>query len=335
MGKSGLAVVVAETGAAVFLEPILAEWLSGRGPGIPWHIIAGPPAARRLTAVFGDRLPLAAVASTDDDVGPLVAQSSAMLISAGRDRLMESHALRQARIGNIPSLQFVDTWYNYRLRFLRGDELVMADRVMVIDSVALADAVAEGLPREKLLVAGQPAWERVSSNLPAASCRRTLVLGSPIRELLGDSLGYDQVTCWNLVAEAAGRRPDLFSELAYAPHPDERWAPSGVATIRDSVSALADYGTVLGSFAAPMIDAFLGGRRVVSVQPRAVGHDPCPLSKQGLVPRAGDADQLIDAMSMPPVAPDGLRARLAGSLAHVRACIDSVLIRAHSASLGR
>ena len=326
MIKDCLAVVVAEIGAAVFLEPIFSEWLTGCGPGIPWHVVAGPPAARRLAATFDKRLPISVVENTNVDVSPLISQASALLVSAGCNRLMESHALRHAKTLNIPTLQFIETWYNYRRRFQVGGELLMGDCVMLIDEVAFAEAVDEGLPIEKLTIAGQPAWERACSNLPEAPEGHVLVLGSPIRELLNGQLPYDQVTCWDLIVSASERRPDLFKHLAYAPHPEERWFPSGVQIIHDSVTALLDYSIVLGSFAAPMIDAYLGGRVVASVQPQATHTDFCPLSRQRLVPKVGNVDDLIHAISMNPVSSDALRMTLAGSLSRVQACIHKNLV---------
>jgi hypothetical protein len=102
------------------------------------------------------------------------------------------------------------------------------------------------------------------------------------------------------------------SELVFAAHPAqtaeiERGCPYGE-------TAIATAGTVFGMFAAPMVNALLGGRRVISLQPGAVEPDFCPLSRHGRIPRATTMDELQQALSMQaPVDPIDLRAALTGS----------------------
>lgn len=288
-----IAFVVAEAGAADFVAPALAKLI--RDPAVDCVVYAGPAAAPILRRHAGGDLALIELPDTDADPGPSVVEADRLVISAGRTRWMETHALRAARRAGVPAIQFVDAWYGFRMRFVRGDALEMADRVMVIDEACRTAAIADGLPAERLVCVGHPAFE-AAAPLPEARADHVLVLGSPIREILGDSLGYDQHDCWRVVREAAAARPDLFAELRYAAHPEERAIPDGAEPI-DTAEGLRRCGTVIGSFAAPMVSAFLGGRRVVSVQFAAP--EKSVLVTRGLAPLVTDAAGLIVAMARP------------------------------------
>jgi hypothetical protein len=312
--------VVAEAGAAEFIEPVFGDWLRNAAPTWSWRVIAGPAAAWRFAATLPGTLPITVVPNTDVDVGGALVGSAALVASAGRLRMIETHALRAARRLGLPTLQFVDAWYGLRPRFERDGIFEMAERVLMIDNSSIEDAVGEGLPRERLVAAGHPGLERTAL-LPAATAGTVLMLGSPIREILGNSLGYDQHDCWRIVAEAAARRPDLFPTLLYAAHPEEKSVPDGVERI-DTAAGLARCETVIGSFAAPMIAAYLGGRRVVSLQPSISTGDRFEPSRRGLVPRAADVEGLIAALAVPPRPADALRDSLRGSTARVNGQIE-------------
>jgi len=212
--------------------------------------------------------------------------------------------------------QFVDTWLNYRRRFRNLADVGLPDRILVVDEAARAEAAAEGLPADRLRIVGHPAWEE-SPALPPAPRARVLFLGAPVARDFGRSLGYDEWDAWDVVRAAAERQPDLVARLWYGRHPEQTEVPAerlGPALLHeDSMALLKETGTVIGMFSSPMVDAYLGGRRVISVQPGGSGPDPCPLSRHGRVPRVGTVAQLIAALRSDRSAADDLRAALRGS----------------------
>jgi len=296
MSRNGqVLLVVAEAGAADFIAPLLGEWLSGRAPTFEWHLVAAPVAAKRLSATVPAAEPKMTVArDSNADISSLLEGARALVASAGRLRMIETHALRAARRLGLPSLQFVDAWNRMRYRFDRGGRFEIADRVLMIDDAAIENAVADGLPRERFVAVGHPGFERAAL-LPETHDNAVLVLGSPIRELYGDALGYDQHDCLEIVASAAAKRPDFLPKLLYAAHPEEATTHGGIERV-ETGAGLLRCATVIGSFAAPMVSAYLGGRRVISVQPSLAGGNMFEPARRGLVPCVSDADGLIAAM---------------------------------------
>jgi hypothetical protein len=66
-----------------------------------------------------------------------------------------------------------------------------------------------------------------------------------------------------------------------------------------------------------MVEAFLGGRRVISVQPKAKGTDYCILSRLELIPRVTASGQFADAMAVTKPGPRGFAQRFERSRARV------------------
>jgi hypothetical protein len=200
----------------------------------------------------------------------------------------------------------------------------MPDRIGVIDATAVAEATAEGLPADKIVAVGQPAWEEAPA-LPRPTRKRTLFLGAPVARDFGRTLGYDEWEALDVVRDVAKRRPDLTGELLFGPHPVQRDTPpdrlSPASIVNDSMAALRDVEIVLGMFSSPMVDALLGGRKVISVQPGNVERDMCPLSRHGRIPRARDAASLERALGEISGDGEALRRDLLGSCDRLEAAI--------------
>jgi hypothetical protein len=327
MSRSGqILLVVAEAGAADFIAPLLGEWLGNRPPPFAWHVVAAPvPATRLLATVPAVEPELTVAPDANADISPLLEGTRALVASAGRSRMIETYALRSARRRGLPSLQFVDAWNSMPYRFERDGTFEIADHVLMIDDTAIENAVALGLPRERFVAVGHPAFERAPL-LPETDDTAVLVLGSPLREIMGDTLGYDQDDCLEIVAAAAAKRPDLLPKLLYAAHPGETKMPGGIERV-ETGAGLLRCATVIGSFAAPMVSAYLGGRRVVSVQPLLPEGNLFEPSRRGLVRCVSDADGLIAALEEKPSPADGFRDLFRASTARVATEIESFVAK--------
>lgn len=320
--------VAAEIGAARYLLPLWRHWLAEGRSG--WRIVLSTVAANYLAEQgLGRDLPV--LAALPQDAASMSSALDAfeparLLVSAGFRHRLEHAAVDWARAKRRPVAQFVDSWLNYALRFERENRLVLPDRIAVIDDHAMREAEAEGLPADRLVVVGQPSWETATA-LPSAPPTRVLFLSGPIRAQYGDRLGYDEWSIWDLILNAASRHPDLIEEIWYGRHPVQteitaaRVAPARL--IGESMKALESVGVVLGAFSSPMIDALIGGRRVISVQPGAVGPDMCPLSRHGRIPRVGTVEQLVSALREPSGGGAEIARTLRGSLDRLEAFIDA------------
>lgn len=318
--------VLIDTAAAQFMRPLIEEWIA-RPPAFDWHVAAGRHAERGLSELPG--LPAHALTIVDPRnpaMPDLNSGAVSGLVVSAATWPAEFAAVRAARAAGLRSVQIVDTWYGYRRRFTEGEILVLPDRLLVVDETAAREAAAEGLPEALLAPVGNPHWEAVMP-LPRTDSKDVLFLAAPVARDYGASLGYTERDCWLCLNEARRRRPDLFGRVSYAPHPtDEARHDLGDATrIRYKPAVLREIGTVVGMFSAPLVEAFLSGRRAITLQPNAKGHDMCPLSRHGRIPRTTSLTELIAALEGDPPNPAPLASRLAGSRVRVVTAIEGAL----------
>jgi hypothetical protein len=298
-----------EAGPAAWMAPVAAAL------GVATALRLAPVAARHL-----ERQGALPDAWTRLDPEAPLGEAAAVVLSA-TGHAAESRLVAEARERRIASIQVVDTWGPYKRRFA-GD--VWADMVAVVDAAAAAEATAEGVPTDHCAIVGQPAWE-AAAPLPPGCADIVAFAGQPVRAKYGSALGFDEASAFALLTAALAAEPTRYRPPIYILHPEEDAPPPGAGrATRDAASALAEAGALAGMFSSLMVDAAIGGRRVVSVQPGLAVADPCPLSRHGRVPRAGDALALLAALDRAP--PDGhaLRESFAGSRARAVSLIRSV-----------
>lgn len=235
--------------------------------------------------------------------------------------MSERHLWLHARGMGIGSLAFIDQWQNYGIRF-RGPDAgsgfaFLPDHINCIDAIGRAEMLAEGLPEERMVAFGLPhlaplaslclevdpasllkklgiphGWERKEQTL--------LYVSEPLAEHYGSSRGYDQYLVLELFLEAVRLRCPRVRVLVKL-HPkddrdkfralEKRFAELPVAFIQDEIShieclCLAD--RVFGMTSVMLVEAYLLGKVVVSLQPGLKGTDHLVLSRLGLVPRIDD-----------------------------------------------
>jgi hypothetical protein len=125
--------------------------------------------------------------------------------------MTERYLWKWAKARGVPSAAILDQWQNYALRFsgVAAEEKLqyLPDRILVMDQVAFDDAVAEGLPHDRLRIAGQPALDDLSRRCSLETARRlrreikvsddtqlVVFVAESLRADFGDSLGYDEHT---------------------------------------------------------------------------------------------------------------------------------------------
>ena len=320
MNTGGVLFVAAETAAANYFSPLWRRWLASP-PTHSWNVILGDGAAKQVRGDFGfESLPVLAELNRHDgdaenyirDQGP-----SVLVASAGDRVAFERQAVLVAREIGARTVQVIDTWYNYARRFTDFSRQELPDEIVVIDSIAREEAIAEGLPAERLVIGGQP-WLECAPRRPRAPRDHVLILGAPIRRDYGDTLGYDETDIAMMVLQAMNLAPNCFARTWYGPHPEQSRLPEGLAgemeVVADGASMLARAGTVVGAFSSPMVEAYLSGAKVISIQPGGNPHDMCPLSRHGRIPRVRSAAELVDRLEGEDVSrPNDLLAHLVGS----------------------
>jgi hypothetical protein len=129
------------------------------------------------------------------------------------------------------------------------------------------------------------------------------------------------------VVAAEHRRRNMTTTILFAPHPTDaaRPIPEGAIAVRYQTSLLDRAGTVFGMFSAPLIDAYLRGRRVISVQPN-LRRDMNPLSRRRLIPLATNPDTLRSALDSQRCNVDSdFQLALSGSLGRLRSATEEIM----------
>ena len=74
---------------------------------------------------------------------------------------LDKKIIQWAKTSGLQSISIIDHWSWYRKRFEFRGELVLPDFIFVNDEIAYTDAVDEGLPSKKIIIAGNPVLESI------------------------------------------------------------------------------------------------------------------------------------------------------------------------------
>ncbi len=112
----------------------------------------------------------------------------------------------------ILTIGLLDQWQNYALRFSgtsKKERLAyLPDYIFAMDRVAKREMVAEGIPRKRIIIAGQPAFDHLAAEVKEADERK--------KEIKSKLKIKDGVTVITFVAEAM--KKDFKNRLGYDEH---------------------------------------------------------------------------------------------------------------------
>jgi len=231
--------------------------------------------------------------------------------------MSEKYLWQTARQHAVKTLAFIDQWQNYAVRFSgpsEGERLAyLPDYINCIDELGRKEMIAEGFRDQGLLTLGHPYLSGVpalyagiksemAANFQAADdCRNTLLFVSePIKEHFAGSRGYDQYQSLDLLLSnvlAFRKSAKVIIKL----HPKDdlanyqqvagRYKALDIRFIRNELSSLeclALTELVFGMSSIMLIEAFILGKTVVSIQPHLIVDDPLLLSRHNMVARIKD-----------------------------------------------
>ena len=217
-----------------------------------------------------------------------------IILSASGTEELEYLFILEAKRLVIKTANFIDTWTNYKNRYIYNGKKVYPDIVLSIDEKCTEEMVEEGIPTELIQEIGQPYLEEICENIPPLGEKILLPL-QPIRKSRGDSLGYDEEDFLKLTL-AALKQAGKVSESYFTSHPDSNLDMFNKESLEvkqgEGIDEIKNSHTVLGMFSMQMVVAYLWGRKVASVQPGLTSRDPSPLSRWGLIPRIQNSKQL-------------------------------------------
>jgi hypothetical protein len=303
-----------DAGGARSLAPVIAA-ARGRAEVV---VLAGPT-TRPLFAEHGIAVTAEAPQPLDEAVEALLERLRPDAVLCGRtfavsaDRLL----LRAARARGVWSVLVQDEWYNYRYSLLdaAGAMTCLPHRLCCPDALAVAEALAEGVPADIPVATGSPALARLVDHLDTLDPPRPAILdglpAAPVVTFLSEThsldaargepsaplfAGYDEIA----VRQALGRvvqrmgRPVTVIEKLHPSDPRADWANPATAPVlwRTSREAplwplLWHSDAVIGIVSMALLEAALIGRPVASFQPDGIP-ERCTAVRQGLVPRLAD-----------------------------------------------
>lgn len=242
----------------------------------------------------------------------------------------EPRSWQSARDRSVPSLAVLDYWSNLRSRFLIGQQTVLPDRIALMDESARRGMIAAGIPADKLLITGQPAFDDLGSLIPhGAAIRRRLraaegiaekqllvvFASQPLAQLRQQAgfadYGYDEHTALELLAsalQAIAAQRQLTLRLLVRPHPREKDSDLQrhvlerpglqISIVRGGNArewALAA-DLVCGMHTVLLQEACYLECPVLSLQPGLRGEDPLPANRQKLSCSVTDPAKLPAAL---------------------------------------
>ncbi|QTA87904.1 hypothetical protein [Desulfonema magnum] len=286
-----------DTGSANAISALAKNWECSEDTLLP--VSAGP--AREVFK----REKILPVASFSDDIKASDAESllnaycpDVILTGTSLDAMTERLFIRKAYERDIFCLSFIDWWTNFGIRFSTprtNDLYYLPDVVAVSDETAMEGCISEGIPEDRLLITGNPYWERLlaeksddNGEEARTNIRKllgvseedifVLIISGVIRHL-NASLGFDEKDFWRYITPLPeetknGQR----IRWVIKKHPREsnqdfqemvnEYAPE-VSVIGNfsPTDALLAADCVFGTVSSMLLEAALLKKRVVSLQP--------------------------------------------------------------------
>ncbi len=239
----------------------------------------------------------------------------------------ELRMIESARLAGVPSVSLLDSWSNYRERFLLEGRLILPDRIAVMDELAVREMVKEGFDPERLLVTGLPVFDELGSwrtrgvggashskTVASLGHRETIVLfaSQPLSEMPGAaSWGFHERGVWKDVfcaLETILLKRNQRGTMLLKRHPREKgslpepWGSSDHLNVLEADKSLhyRDWillsDLVVGMNSNLLLEACYLSCPVISYQPDLGRPDPLPSNRNGWSRLVTERDQLSRAI---------------------------------------
>lgn len=257
-----------------------------------------------------------------------------LLTGTSHGSSMEKAFIREANRQGIPSLTLLDSWSNYRSRFLEpGEELLprfLPTLIGVMDEFAAQEMRSLGFPEERLRSIGQPGFDRFlqwvestgteplrarlrSEEGWAPKEKLVVFFSQPIRDMDGPPgspsyRGYEETDALTMLMQAlaAWESPSPF-RLLIKLHPKERPGKYDEllerfplrAQMFDSAPAdalLLASDVVTGMASTMLVKGALLSLPLVSIQPNQQGEERLMLIRRGFLRPCGNVSEVQAAL---------------------------------------
>ena len=252
-----------------------------------------------------------------------------LILLSTTHHLEERKAFDWTREKKIPCVELIDSWYYYARRiFGTNGGKRFPEAIMLLDELAIHDAVSEGLPRRLLYEVGNPDWENISE-LPPVEGGSILYIDQPVGDDLECDLGYSEFDALDILIESI-QKSRIDYDLTLALHPRRQnhhfQNYEGYAVSRSADEAIYSSSLVVGMFSSFLVKAFLSGRQVLSINPKShLCQDMCVLSRISLIPKISGPVELKDCISASPIIINEFRQKFTHSTQRVLSLIERII----------
>lgn len=219
----------------------------------------------------------------------------------------------------IPTVGLVDQWQNYSLRFSGVDKdeylAYLPDYIFIMDELAKTDAIKDGIPEDRIVVTGQPAFDIIKNNKKnnffvdkiktKLHISQTPIVITFVSEALlkdfGDTLGYNEQLMLeflgNALYEYVGQNKDLNIILLIKLHLENKneefnWVLGKWPSLKKqiinkeltSAEVIAISDIVIGMQSVMLLESILRDKATVSLQINSRGDSQLAATKAGAIP---------------------------------------------------
>jgi len=291
--------VTGQYAGAQYINPLLKKWKNSDGHRCPQYKLVATGTSLKYwlnTSIKFDEIIEKNSTSVSEYLD--IVKPKLIILSASAMEELEYLFILEAKLLGIKTVSFIDTWTNYKNRYIYNGKETYPDIILSIDKKCTEEMVKDGISAEIIQEIGQPYLEEICKNIPPLG-EVVLLPMQPIKNTRGDSFGYDEQDFLKLTLSAV-KRVIKNKEIHITLHPNNSLDMFDQEDIKvtegQGIDDIKNAHTVLGVFSMQMIVAYLWGRKVASVQPKLKGEDPFPLSRWKLVPRIKDRKELIKFM---------------------------------------
>mgnify|MGYP001440996382 CR=1 FL=1 len=230
---------------------------------------------------------------------------------------------KEARSRGVKSFAVLDYWGNYARRFLEvveGDSFqtlgveniksCYPDIIFVMNDLAYTDMIKVGVPKEKMLIYGNPHFEGLSALRDGSNIEKPkniALMSEPLDALYNtrERFGFDEYDVIAMISK--WNEGDAHNNmLLLKAHPKQQIDKSKIGeqslhlVDTDSIELIQKSDIVFGTLTTALIEALLLGKRVCSVIPNAAFNEYSTLEKLGFKITASTPVEIDDILRKQP-----------------------------------
>ena len=199
---------------------------------------------------------------------------------------------------NIKLIQCIEASYDYYIRIKETNQgRVFPNKLLLINRKSKKEAAKEGIHKNIIEAVGHPGWENIRFN-KNQNYKNILFINQPLESDFGSSLGFTEDDVWCMVYSIFKKNKNDFDNLFWAPHPRDKSLISlkefkKVKIVKNVNKALEVSGIVVGIYSNLLVNAFLLGKKVISIIPGDKRNEQLsPLIKWNLITKVNNYEQL-------------------------------------------